>query len=136
MEEGELIKMEEEEKFVEQFSLDVPGFAELYDIHVENEGEPLSHVFFAIDVVKATVASYLGDPDEESDWRVTFAYLEEKFEQHIPAADRVIVTSFLEQLPYPGQPGADIVCYLGPQMKAILAKMRPSLMPECSDEEF
>jgi hypothetical protein len=32
--------------------------------------------------------------------------------------------SFLDQLPYKGQPGADIVCSLGPQMKAKLAELR------------
>jgi hypothetical protein len=68
MDEDELrIRMTGKERFVEQFSQDVPGFAELYEIHVENEGEPLSHLFFAVEVIKATVVSYLGDPDEESD---------------------------------------------------------------------
>jgi hypothetical protein len=113
------------EEFIERFAREVPGFMELYSIHLENEGELLGHVFFGVDVVKATVASYLQDPEEESDWRATLAYLEKEFERHVVAIDRIIVTSFLWQLPYKGQPGAEIACHLGPQMKARLAELRP-----------
>jgi hypothetical protein len=74
----------------------------------------------------ATVDSFLEVPGEESDWRRTLAYLEDKFAQHIPEIDTLIITSFLEDLPYEGQPGAEIVRSLGLQMKAKLAKMRPS----------
>jgi uncharacterized membrane protein YdfJ with MMPL/SSD domain len=70
---------------------------------------------------------------------VTLSYLEEKFAQHIPAADRVIATSFLEQLPYPGQRGgrspreaaAEAVRHAGPTIAAaglILAGSFASLM--------
>jgi hypothetical protein len=124
------------EEFIEQFSRDLPGFEELYSIHLENEGQSLPHLFFSIDVVKATVDSFLGNREEESDWRLTLSYLEQKFAQHIPEVDAVITASFLEQLPYKGQPGADIARNLGPQMKAKLAELRPSqLIPESGADE-
>jgi hypothetical protein len=113
------------EEFSEQFSRDVPGFEGLYSAHLENEGESNPHLFFAIDVMRATVDSFLEIPGEESDWRLTLSYLEDKFAQRILEIDKVIVTSFLEQLPYRGQPGADIIRSLGPKLKAKLAELRP-----------
>ena len=113
------------EEFAEQFSRDLPGFDGLYSAHLENEGGSFPHLFFAIDVVHATVGSFLNVPGEDSDWRLTLSYLEDKFGQHIIEVEKVIVTPFLYQLPYEGQPGADIVYSLGPQMKARLAELRP-----------
>jgi hypothetical protein len=130
------------EEFTEQFSRDLPGFEGAYLAHLENEDGSFPHLFFAIDVVPATVNSFLNVPGEDSDWRLTLSYLEDKFAQHIPEINTVIVTSFLYQLPYEGQPGADIVYSLGPQMKVRLAEMRPSsaksllegLVPRWHDE--
>jgi len=119
--------MKAAEKFCEQLSRDLPGFEGLHSAHLENMGKLLPHVFFGIDVVQATIDSFLKVPGEESDWRLMLSYLEDKFAQHIREINEVIVTSFLDQLPYKGQPGADIVRSLGPQMKAKLAELRPSL---------
>jgi hypothetical protein len=113
------------EDFTERFVHDLPGFEGAYLAHLENEEGSFPHLFFAIDVVPATVNSFLNVPGEDSDWRLTLSYLEDKFAQHILEVEKVIVTSFLYQLPYEGEPGADIVYSLGPQMKVRLAELRP-----------
>jgi hypothetical protein len=64
------------EDFIEEFVRDVPGLDGMHEAHLENEGELLAHVFFAIDVVKGTVESYLGEPDYNPDWRRVLSYLE------------------------------------------------------------
>ncbi|WAU85481.1 hypothetical protein O1Q96_40745 [Streptomyces sp. Qhu-G9] len=38
--------MRDDIRFLEELVATVPEFAELYEIHVENNGEPLPHVFF------------------------------------------------------------------------------------------
>ncbi|MGO4648941.1 hypothetical protein AB4305_28910 [Nocardia sp. 2YAB30] len=103
----------------------IPEFAETYESHVFNEGGVLAHVFFW-DVVQETVGSYLGEDADAPDWRRTLAFLEEQSALGVSEIDAVIVTSFLDYLPYPGKPGHDIVRHLGPVMKAEFVKIRPS----------
>jgi hypothetical protein len=112
------------EEFVENFARDLPGFDELLSIHLENQGVILPHVFFGLDVVPATLESYLGRDWDGVDWRSVLSYLEGKFRMHIREVDGIIVTSFLYNLPYEGQPGAEIARFLGPEMKAKFAELR------------
>lgn len=44
----------------------VPGYEDLYDAHVFNEGSVMSHLFFW-EVVQETVSSFLGR-DHKTDW--------------------------------------------------------------------
>lgn len=79
----------------------LPAFEDLYESHVSNEDAPA--------------------------WRATVAFLDEQFGTAEPKAREVVVTSFLDSLPFPGQPGSDLTRYLGPQLTSKLAELRPSL---------
>ncbi|MEU8525023.1 MULTISPECIES: hypothetical protein [Streptomyces] len=104
----------------------VPGFEEAYEAHIIGEGGVLPHVFFFVDVVDETVRSYLGEGDPDGpDWRQVLAFLEEESRRAVPGAYPVIVTSFLDGLPYQGQSGCGIEAHLGPVMAAKFAELRP-----------
>lgn len=106
----------------------VPGFEDAYECHVFNEHDVLDHVFFW-DVVQDTVRSYLGEGEAEGpDWRGVLAFLEEESERRVPGAFEVIVTSFLYNLPYEGQPGYGIEAHLGPIMRQKYVELRPWYM--------
>ncbi|MFE6978867.1 hypothetical protein [Streptomyces sp. NPDC057682] len=101
----------------------VPAFEDLYESHVFNEDGVLPHVFFW-EVTQETVKSFLGLDADAPDWRATLRFLEEQSARGVPGIDEVVVTSFLEYLPFPGQPGHAIVGELGPVMAAAFAKVR------------
>lgn len=115
----------------------IPAFEDLYATHVFNQDGVLPHVFFW-DVTQETVRSYLGpvlgaDADSDSDadtevpdWRCTLRFLEEQCARGLPGIDEVVVTSFLEYLPFPGKPGHAIVGELGPVLAARFARVRPA----------
>ncbi|MEU8519628.1 hypothetical protein [Streptomyces sp. NBC_01216] len=102
----------------------VPAFQEVYDTHVLSEGGVLPHVFFW-DVVQGTVRSFLGEDPQAADWRRTLDFLEEQSTRGVLGVDEVIVTSFLNDLPYPHEPGHGIVEQLGPVMAAKFGRIRP-----------
>ncbi|QNP65049.1 hypothetical protein [Streptomyces genisteinicus] len=103
----------------------VPGFEEMYESHMFDQDGVLPHVFFW-DVVQETVRSYLGQDPEAPDWRRTLDFLDERLALGVKEADAVIVTSFLNDLPFPGEPGHDIVRSLGPHLAAAFARIRPA----------
>ncbi|MER5485963.1 hypothetical protein ABT024_22500 [Streptomyces sp. NPDC002812] len=112
-------------QLVEDLVAQVPGFEDAYESHVCNENTVLPHVFFW-DVVQDTVRSYLAEGDVDgSDWRRVLAFLEEKTLRRVPGAIEVIVTSFLYDLPYQGEPGYGIEEHLGPTMKERYLQLRP-----------
>ncbi|MGC0420011.1 hypothetical protein [Embleya sp. AB8] len=115
--------MERDVRLVRDLVAVVPGFEDLFDVHVFNEHGVLPHVFFW-DVVRETVASFLGG--DETDWRVTLRFLEEQLRLDVPETAQVITTSFLFNLPWPDQPGYGLVDHLGPAMSAQFAAIRPS----------
>lgn len=113
-------------QLVEDLVSRISEFEDLYSMHVHNEnGMVLPHVFFW-DVVQATIDSYLGVDSESPDWRTTLQFLEEQFERGVPEVDEIIVTSFLNYLPFPGDPGHEIIKYLGPALTERFMKIRPS----------
>ncbi|MFF8262670.1 hypothetical protein [Streptomyces virginiae] len=112
-------------RLVEDLVAQVPGFEDAYECHVFNENGVLAHVFFW-DVVQDTVRSYLGEGDPDGpDWCVVLAFLEEETRRRVPGAIEVIVTSFLYDLPYEGEPGFGVERHLGPAMKAKYLQLRP-----------
>ncbi|MFE9780944.1 hypothetical protein ACFYPA_22660 [Streptomyces sp. NPDC005775] len=122
-------------RLVKDLVAEVPAFEDLYATHVFNQGGVLPHVFFW-DVTQETVRSYVG-PEADAgaradaladapDWRRTLRFLEEQCARGVPGIDEVVVTSFLEYLPFPGKPGHEIVRELGPVMAATFAKVRPA----------
>jgi hypothetical protein len=120
-----MLRMTPDVQLVEELVMRLPAFEDLYESHVFNEDGVLPHVFFW-DVTQETVASFLGDEDAP-DWRATVAFLEEQFGAAEPKAREVVVTSFLDSLPFPGQPGSDLTRYLGPQLTSKLAELRPGI---------
>lgn len=118
--------MGEDIRFVEELVARIPEFGELYENHLFNMGgETLPHVFFG-DVTHATVDSYLGTDPDAPDWRVTLRFLEEQFERQVTEITEVIVTSFLDHLPFRGEPGHGIVEHLGPLMARKYRELRPT----------
>lgn len=112
-------------RLVEDLVAQVPGFEDAYECHVFNEHGVLPHVFFW-DVVQDTVRSYLAEGDPNGpDWRGVLAFLEEETRRRVPGAIEVIVTSFLYDLPYKGEPGYGIEAHLGPAMKESYLQLRP-----------
>ncbi|MEV0745415.1 hypothetical protein AB0I75_09445 [Streptomyces sp. NPDC050273] len=112
-------------QLVKDLVAEIPAFEDLYETHVFNQDGVLPHVFFW-DVTQETVQSYLGLDADAPDWRRTLRFLEEQSARDVPGIDEVVVTSFLEYLPFPGKPGHEIVGELGPVMAAKFAKVRPA----------
>lgn len=112
-------------RLVKDLVAEIPAFEDLYETHVFNQDGVLPHVFFW-DVTQETVQSYLGLDADAPDWRRTLRFLEEQSARDVPEIDEVVVTSFLEYLPFPGKPGHEIVGELGPVMAAKFAKARPA----------
>ncbi|MEU9951493.1 hypothetical protein [Streptomyces sp. NPDC047939] len=112
-------------QLVKDLVAEIPAFEDLYETHVFNQDGVLPHVFFW-DVTQETVQSYLGLDADAPDWRRTLRFLEEQSARDVPGIDEVVVTSFLEYLPFPGKPGHEIVSELGPVMAAKFAKVRPA----------
>ncbi|MER5204576.1 hypothetical protein [Streptomyces sp. NPDC002825] len=102
----------------------IPEFRGTYETHVFHQGGVLPHVFFW-DVVQDTVRSFLGEAPAAADWRRTLDFLEEQSARGVLGIDEVIVTSFLNDLPSPQEPGHAIVEQLGPVMAAKFVRIRP-----------
>lgn len=102
-----------------------PQLEEDYECHVENNGGPLPHVFFW-EVTQAVMHAYSGtDADyAEFDWRGLIEYLEETYPTAPLEVKEVIVTSFLLNLPWPGEPGYAIVAELGPTLAEKFRQVR------------
>lgn len=112
-------------RLVQDLVARIPEYEDVYESHVFNQDGVLPHVFFW-DVYNETMRSYLGEDTEAPDWRRTLDFLEEQAARGVREVDEVIVTSFLDYLPFAGEPGHDIVEHLGPVMTARLAAIRPS----------
>ena len=112
--------------FLDEIAKRFPQLAEDYEIHVENNGIPLPHVFFA-DVTRAVLAAYEGtDPDyAELDWQGFLKFLDSLYPTAPIDVKDVIVTSFLLQLPWPTQPGYAVVDHLGPVLTQKFREVRP-----------
>lgn len=120
-------------RLVKDLVAQVPGFEDAYESHVFNENGILPHMFFW-DVVQDTVHSYLSEDEPDGpDWRRVLVFLEEETRRRVPGAIEVIVTSFLNDLPYKGEPGYGIETHLGPAMKERYLQLRPWHGSECPD---
>ncbi|MCX2183400.1 hypothetical protein KV205_23125 [Streptomyces sp. SKN60] len=121
--------MGRDEQLVRELAARIPEFEEMLSDHIENEHGVLPHMFFW-DVYQETMRSFLAHDDEAAsdlpDWREVLRFLEEQSSLGIREVDGVIVTSFLEYLPYPGEEGHDIVEHLGPVLAAKFARIRPA----------
>ncbi|WP_406169965.1 hypothetical protein OIE52_37410 [Streptomyces canus] len=104
----------------------VPELEDLYETHVFNEnGEVLPHVFFW-DVTQEVMDSFLAPHGGTLDWRKVLDFLEDRMKSGVPEVDEIIVTSFLNYLPYPRSPGHEITKSLGPVMSQRFTRIRPA----------
>jgi hypothetical protein len=111
--------------FVERLVAAVPALSRLA---VENRsgdrGDVLVHGFLS-DVAFREADNFRSqDPAALEEVRAVLAALEAEFGVD-RGVDEAIAVSFVENLPYPGDPGADLVQELGPKLRTELESQRP-----------
>jgi hypothetical protein len=111
--------------FVDRVTAAVPA---LLRLAAENEygdrGDVLVHGFLG-DVAFRELDNYRsGGPVAMEEVRTVIALLEGELGTD-RGVDEAIAVSFVENLPYPGEPGADLVDLLGPKLRAELDRQRP-----------
>ncbi|MFD3525305.1 hypothetical protein [Streptomyces sp. NPDC058653] len=111
-------------QLVEDLVARFPALEDPYSAHIFNEEGVLPHVFFW-DVTQELVRSFVERGSDALDWRSVLAFLEEQLSRGIPEVSEVIGTSFLWYLPNPGDPGHEIINYLGPAMTRGFREIRP-----------
>jgi hypothetical protein len=95
----------------------------LYEDHVRENDELLPHVLFGR-LTDWIVRAYLAAPHRGDTWKAVIDQLETEFEHGDDNVRELIAVSFLENLPYPGEEGADIAEHLGPNLRAELHQLR------------
>jgi hypothetical protein len=118
--------------FLERLVQRFPQLGEDLEVHVENNGGALPHVFFGLDVTPAVVEAYRCDTEgreageyAELDWRGLLGFFEEVYPAAPLPVKEVIVTSFLMDLPWPHEPGYGLVGCLGPVLAWKFVQVRP-----------
>ncbi|WP_053618529.1 hypothetical protein [Nocardiopsis sp. NRRL B-16309] len=119
----------------ECFALDLvenfPPLGENIDFYYDGPEDFLAHVFFGIEVTREIVAAYAADingvPIERRlDWRGVLGFLNRRLRSGDRAVGAVIGTSFLFQLPMPGQEGHGIVNELDDELARLFEVVRPN----------
>ena len=100
----------------------------LYEEHLRENDELLPHVLFW-DFTEWVVRSYLAARQREDTWKAVIDQLETEFEHGDDNVRELLAVSFLENLPYPGEEGADIAERLGPNLSAELHRLRGERSP-------
>lgn len=118
------VLMSGDQQLIEGMLERFPELRDLCEVHIENNGTVLPHVLFW-DVTQEFLRCYLGEESDLQDWCAFIEFLEEEYSRDDKLAREVIVTSFLDSLPFPGQPGYGIAEYLGPQLAEIYGRLRP-----------
>lgn len=116
-----------EVRLVERLVAHVPELRPSYDEHVADNGVVLGHVYFG-DVTRFVVADYEAArerADSSGPWRAVLTFLEEEYPHSDDDAKAVIEQSFIENLPYAGEPGYGVERHLGPNLRAIYDQQRP-----------
>lgn len=109
---------------VERITQRVPELGTACVAHHAEFDEILPHVFFG-DVTRWVVGEYQANRERDR-WRDVLAFLEDEYAATTDAdALAVIEQSFVENLPYPDEPGHGIEQELGPRLRAVYAELRP-----------
>jgi hypothetical protein len=116
--------VDSDQQLVERLIGRFPELQEIYDIHVDNNGGLLPYVFFW-DVLQEVVQCYLGRESDLRDWCSLLEFLEEEYGRGELPAQELIVTAFLDSLPYPGEPAHGIADRLGPRLAEKYRQLRP-----------
>ncbi|MFI9486383.1 hypothetical protein ACIG47_08315 [Promicromonospora sp. NPDC052451] len=120
-----------DEAFAVELAETFPSLAKNIDFYYDDPETFLAHVYFGVDVTPKVVQAYVADVTGERtadqlDWRAVLAFLEEKLHAGDPEVRTVIGTSFLFQLPTPGQAGYAIVDELHGELAALFKAARPN----------
>lgn len=119
----------------ERFALDLverfPALGERIDCYYDGPDDFLAHVFFGVEVARRVVAAYVADMSGDSaggrlDWRGVLGFLDRRLRSGGEAVRIVIGTSFLFQLPMPGQEGHGIVDELDGELARLFDVARPN----------
>ncbi|WP_017586210.1 hypothetical protein [Nocardiopsis ganjiahuensis] len=119
----------------ECFALDLverfPLLGQNIDFYYDGPEDFLAHVFFGIEVTPEVVAAYVaevsGVPVEERlNWRGVLSFLNRCLQSEDRVMRTVIGTSFLFQLPAPGQEGYGIVDELDDGLARLFEVARPN----------
>jgi hypothetical protein len=106
--------------FVEGIANRFPSVRELLREHVEDNDEIIPHVFFG-DLTRHLTALYKlqtkGDSNAASELRGILDDLENGYVLGDSDIQELIVVSFLENLPAPGEEGAELREMVGPNLK-------------------
>jgi hypothetical protein len=100
----------------------VPALQPLADENTYGDHDDVLVHMFLGDVVRREVDNLL--QGRVAEVHAVLAVLEAEF---IGEAEEPIAVSFVENLPYPHEPGAEIVDLLGPRLRAVLRRQRPFL---------
>lgn len=114
----------EEVAFVDRLVRAVPALGPLVDDNrAGNHNDVLPHMFLG-DVTRREVDNHRSaNPVAQLEVRTVIDALEAEFGRD-DGVDNAIAVSFVENLPYPGEPGADIVNLLGPKLATELRRQR------------
>ena len=102
-----------------------PELTPLYEEHRRDYGELLPHVFFG-DLTRWILSLYedsANSPEAVARVREVIDFLEGAFASGDSDLQELISVSFLENLPFPWEPNADIRTMLGPQLSTELAHL-------------
>ncbi|MCP2323410.1 hypothetical protein HDA40_001917 [Hamadaea flava] len=112
------------DQFIAEMTCRFPGLQGEVDAHVENNDGLLAHVLFW-DITSDVLVAFRGDDDGLS-WRDALAFFDESYLRGDREVREVLVTSFLLNLPWPDQPGYEIVGHLGPVLAERFVAVRPN----------
>jgi hypothetical protein len=114
-------------EFVQAFVDRFPVFRPDYDDHLEYMGELLPHVIFGIGegFTDRIVGAYLRK-DDSVNWESMLEFFDEYFDRGDRDVDEVLVTSFLDMLPWPSQPGHGLVDQLPERLRTRFDLLRPA----------
>ncbi|MCP2282140.1 hypothetical protein APR04_001035 [Promicromonospora umidemergens] len=104
--------MEASERFARELANDFAYFRDQLEGYLDDGNDGFAYVFLAVEVAPEVLAAYVASKTGaavELDWRALLVFLDDWFGRDDPDVDNVIRASFLLQLPYPGQPGSEIV---------------------------
>jgi len=110
--------------FIDRLVRAVPALSALAEQNRAGEhGDVLPHMFLG-DVARREVENHLsGEAGARAEVTAVLATLESEFGTD-PGVDNAIAASFVESLPYPGEPGADLSGLLGPKLSGELRRQR------------
>lgn len=111
------------ERMVTDFVRAFPYFDDICASHSFADGVVLPHVFFSM-VLDEVVAHYL-EPSPKFDRSAVFAFLERCLEGGQVEVVEVVTTSFVDDLPWPGQENSDIANELPPLLAREYSRSHP-----------